>query len=123
MNLQTLDETFKNYTLSYGNLNEPALLEVYHKFLMAHYPRYNHTNTFFEANFYLAYFKVCEESPELVLAQLTEIGHTNLACLVNETLPDMLQEIAPPETYFGSHPGCGSDLGFWTNEEEDSTIL
>ena len=35
-----------------------------------------------------------------------------------EDLYGLLNELAPAGTSFGSHPGDGSDFGFWTYEEE-----
>lgn len=38
--------------------------------------------------------------------------------LVNETIPNLFDKYAPHGHSFHSHPGDGSDLGFWENKEE-----
>lgn len=35
-----------------------------------------------------------------------------------EEVWDAVEELAPPGTYFGAHPGDGSDIGFWPLEGE-----
>lgn len=39
--------------------------------------------------------------------------------LINEDVFDILNQYAPEGYFFGSHPGNGSDFGFWKNEEEE----
>jgi len=35
--------------------------------------------------------------------------------IINEELPDILNDLAPNDFWFGSHEGDGSDFGFWTD--------
>jgi hypothetical protein len=55
---------------------------------------------------------------KLLLGQsLTDNDQEEVSYYLNETLCDLLGEIAPKGTYFGAHPGDGSDFGFWEEEE------
>lgn len=39
--------------------------------------------------------------------------------LLQETVFDAMNDLAPEGYYFGSHPGNGSDFGFWELEDEE----
>ena len=47
--------------------------------------------------------------------EMDDYDNEDASELVSE-LTDALQEFAPPYAYFGSHPGDGSDFGFWLYE-------
>jgi hypothetical protein len=56
---------------------------------------------------------------KLLLDQaLTDDEQQEVSCYLNETLFDLIDGIAPAGTYFSSHPGDGSDFGFWETEKE-----
>jgi hypothetical protein len=54
----------------------------------------------------------------LLSESLTDDELHEVACYLNDTLFDLLDEIAPQGTYFGAHPGDGADFGFWETDEE-----
>lgn len=51
------------------------------------------------------------------MRELTNYYTTEDADLDLEQLFDLLNEAAPAGYYFGSHPGDGSDYGFWQHED------
>lgn len=40
----------------------------------------------------------------------------DISFFLNETLWEIMESYAPEGYYFGSHPGEGSDYGYWTEE-------
>ena len=72
------------------------------------------------------YWAFLKKNPDLRLAQeakyfdrKTDWWETEEATEVCNDLIDILNEYAPVGFYFGSHPGDGSDFGFWENSLND----
>lgn len=54
---------------------------------------------------------------ESALEHVEEYGPEPEGEDLDESIEDLfnrLNEVAPPGTYFGSHPGDGTDFGFWS---------
>lgn len=59
-----------------------------------------------------------ESANEVVSPDFTEEQRDGLGWLIID-LSDSLSDCAPPQHYFGAHPGDGSDFGFWPEEDDE----
>ena len=94
--MKRLSKEYKNVSLSEGTMREQDLIPCFVDFLKEH----NHPGV--------------KEIDCLAIEYYTDESSD----LLNEDLFNWLNEIAPDGCYFGSHPGDGSDYGFWECEEE-----
>ncbi len=105
------DEKWKNYSVSHATMRPqdliPAFLDCIKEIAPAHYEGLM-VNPFCEPP---SYAMDDDNSPYW--------DGESCSAFLNETLWTILEEHAPEGFYFGSHPGDGSDYGFWEVEEED----
>ena len=96
-------EDLRDKSVSHGTMHPKHLIPVFLDVLKTYAPeKYN------------AYVKENQE-----VLDLDGIDDETLGYVVEE-LFDKLNEIAPDGTYFGSHPGDGSDYGFWSVDPDES---
>ena len=98
-----LDQTFVNESLSHTTTRQEDLIPTFADFLDA-------TDEWKNAEPQSA-----ARSLEMVDDYYVD---DEAAQWILDDLFNALDEIAPDGTYFGSHPGDGSDYGFWQFEEE-----
>ena len=91
-----LSNEYRNVSLSHGTMRPEDLIPVFSDFIKEH----SKNNYDWLLDRYA--FQVDDESKGWMLDDMFEI----------------LNNIAPNGYYFGSHPGDGSDYGFWECEEE-----
>lgn len=108
--MKTLPDDYKNYSLSHGTMREEDLIPTFANFLESH-SDYGDFNVWIE---------------EYNNLEVDDLGYyvdlENAAYYLLQDLFDTLNNIAPKNCYFGSHPGDGSDYGFWEIEEEDQIV-
>lgn len=108
-----LNKSYVGHTVSHGTLRYVDLITATWEFLNTHGQKKT-----------VEYLKQCYPivltmgDMESAIETLEETDPEYLA-YVYESLCDALNIIAPEGTYFGSHPGDGSLLGFWEIEVED----
>lgn len=120
-----LSDEFKNVSLSHATSCEENLIPVFCQFLQEYDPDtldrikadyadlpWSEDSLNFK-EYGRDYYFLCRswDIPENLRAAVS--------CLLNETLFDALNDIAPGGCYFGAHMGDGSDFGFWECEEEE----
>jgi len=104
---------FRNISLSHATMRPQDLIPVFLNFLSVHY-----------SVWYTAHVgRVFPLPPSYVQDEGEDSewwDSEECAFFLNEELFNALDELAPDGYYFGSHPGDGSDYGFW--EVEDGEI-
>ena len=94
-------------TVSWGTHRQPDLLRAFAEKLIEFEPENEHLIGEARA------FAAMMERETIHPRTFDDASH------VLESLINALNEHAPEGWYFGTHPGDGSDFGFWVSEEDD----
>jgi hypothetical protein len=102
-----LNSTFQDYSLSHGTMVVRDLRNAFEGFII------------FLASSDPITFADTINAMDLGLLNYRE---EDLDAYVFETLWEALDRIAPEGCYFGTHPGDGSDYGFWTADDKYNDV-
>lgn len=115
--------TFDPGTISHGTLNPAHLLSAYihalEGFTLIHGDYFSRSENFNQRDNIAAKIGEAQDCFSEDGTDIDEEKEEPANWLVNEELPDLMNEYAPARHSFSSHPGDGSDFGFWENEEDE----
>ena len=92
-----LGNQYKNYSVSHATMIDSDIVRAIKSEFGGQYPKLDSL---------IAEFEAAPENSE------------ERSMILNEDIWDFMNDIAPEGTSFGSHPGDGSDFGFWEFEDE-----
>ena len=117
--------TFTPGTISHGTLNPAHLLSAYiaalEGFTLINGDYFSRPENFTERDNIAAKIGEAQDCFSEDGTDIDEEKEEPANWLVNEELPDLMNEYAPAGYSFSSHEGDGSDVGFWQNEEEEES--
>jgi hypothetical protein len=109
-----LSQDYRDYSISHNTLRTEDLVDAAMDFLSS---AVEEEWAIFAGPEYLV--GVREELTKIRTEKVRVFRDTHMAVYYHELLATLLNKIAPNGCYFGSHPGNSSDIGFWSEEEED----
>lgn len=103
-------------TVSHGTMREIDLLNAFLPIIKEYDPlAYN------GIEYYLG---TMASDIDAILSDETHIAWTSelMDWIMYDLVWDAMNDIAPEDYYFGSHPGDGSDYGFWQCEDDSEGV-
>jgi hypothetical protein len=91
-----LNDTYSNISISHGTLIDDDIVEA----------------------IWLFNQEMNDAHLDSLIEEYEEVEPDDKSYILNEDIFYYMNDIAPPNCYFGAHPGNGSDIGFWEMEEE-----
>lgn len=116
----SLPNSYKNQSVSVGTLNDYDLFVAFRDFCINHgiLPKNGESyllETFSEIDPQIV---LCGSSEELEEKLPPTMENNQKLLWVVYEFYDLIDKVAPAGCYFGSHPGDGSDIGFWEFETD-----
>lgn len=103
-----LPANYKNVSISHATLNPEHLIPLFCEFILEHRELLTTTDRRFVSAI------ACDVATDLYKFEDANANDDLQAMF------DIMDGMAPNGCYFGSHPGDGSDFGFWEYEDNDN---